>query len=49
MLTVGRISYINCYPVYGAIDRGIAPARRPNHQRHPHRPESPKWPKAPST
>jgi predicted solute-binding protein len=25
MLTVGRISYINCYPVYGAIDRGILP------------------------
>ncbi|MGV3707720.1 MAG: menaquinone biosynthesis protein, partial [Gemmatimonas sp.] len=23
MLTVGRIPYINCYPVYGAIDRGI--------------------------
>ncbi len=25
MLTVGRISYVNCYPVYGAIDRGIVP------------------------
>jgi len=25
MLRVGRISYINCYPVYGAIDRGIVP------------------------
>jgi chorismate dehydratase len=25
MLSVGRISYINCYPVYGAIDRGILP------------------------
>jgi len=23
MLRVGRISYVNCYPVYGAIDRGI--------------------------
>jgi len=23
MLRVGRIPYINCYPVYGAIDRGI--------------------------
>lgn len=23
MLSVGRIPYINCYPVYGAIDRGI--------------------------
>ncbi|HEY5062668.1 MAG TPA: MqnA/MqnD/SBP family protein, partial [Gemmatimonadaceae bacterium] len=22
-LRVGRIPYINCYPVYGAIDRGI--------------------------
>ena len=22
---VGRIQYINCYPVYGAIDRGIRP------------------------
>lgn len=25
MLRVGRIRYINCYPVYGAIDRGIIP------------------------
>lgn len=25
MITVGRIPYINCYPVYGAIDRGIVP------------------------
>ena len=24
-LRVGRISYINCYPVYGAIDRGLVP------------------------
>ncbi len=24
-MNVGRISYINCYPVYGAIDRGIVP------------------------
>ena len=23
MITVGRIPYINCYPVYGAVDRGI--------------------------
>ena len=23
MFTVGRIPYINCYPVYGAIDRGV--------------------------
>lgn len=23
MLAVGRIPYINCYPVYGAIDRGL--------------------------
>ena len=22
-MRVGRIPYINCYPVYGAIDRGI--------------------------
>ncbi|HLE57139.1 MAG TPA: menaquinone biosynthesis protein, partial [Rhodothermia bacterium] len=22
-LTIGRIPYINCYPVYGAIDRGL--------------------------
>ena len=22
-MRVGRIGYINCYPVYGAIDRGI--------------------------
>ncbi|MEO7363146.1 MAG: menaquinone biosynthesis protein [Gemmatimonadaceae bacterium] len=25
MLSVGRIPYINCYPVYGAIDRGLVP------------------------
>jgi chorismate dehydratase len=24
-MKVGRITYINCYPVYGAIDRGIVP------------------------
>lgn len=24
-MRVGRITYINCYPVYGAIDRGIIP------------------------
>ena len=24
-MRIGRISYINCYPVYGAIDRGIVP------------------------
>jgi len=24
-MRVGRIGYINCYPVYGAIDRGIVP------------------------
>ena len=24
-LRLGRIGYINCYPVYGAIDRGIVP------------------------
>ena len=24
-MRLGRISYINCYPVYGAIDRGIEP------------------------
>src|SRR5688572_30621292 len=23
MMRVGRIPYVNCYPVYGAIDRGI--------------------------
>jgi len=22
-MRVGRIGYINCYPVYGAIDRGV--------------------------
>ena len=22
-LRVGRIPYVNCYPVYGAVDRGI--------------------------
>ncbi|HYW30421.1 MAG TPA: menaquinone biosynthesis protein [Gemmatimonas sp.] len=26
-LRVGRIPYINCYPVYGGIDRGIVPLR----------------------
>jgi chorismate dehydratase len=25
MTRVGRIPYVNCYPVYGAIDRGIVP------------------------
>ncbi|MBL0939708.1 MAG: menaquinone biosynthesis protein [Gemmatimonadaceae bacterium] len=25
MLRVGRIRYINCYPVYGAIERGVVP------------------------
>ncbi len=25
MLRVGRIPYINCYPVYGGIDRGVVP------------------------
>src|SRR5476649_1082836 len=24
-MKVGRIPYINCYPVYGAVDRGIVP------------------------
>src|SRR5437899_10687728 len=24
-MAVGRSGYINCYPVYGAIDRGVAP------------------------
>src|SRR3954462_15123413 len=23
MMRIGRIPYINCYPVYGAIDRGV--------------------------
>ncbi len=23
MITLGRIPYINCYPVYGAVDRGV--------------------------
>jgi chorismate dehydratase len=25
VMRVGRIPYINCYPVYGAVDRGIVP------------------------
>jgi chorismate dehydratase len=25
VLRIGRIPYINCYPVYGAIDRGLVP------------------------
>src|SRR5438046_9252879 len=24
-MRVGRIGYINCYPVYGGIDRGVIP------------------------
>ena len=24
-MRVGRIPYVNCYPVYGAIDRGLVP------------------------
>jgi len=26
-MRIGRIPYVNCYPVYGAIDRGIVPLR----------------------
>jgi chorismate dehydratase len=26
-MRVGRIPYVNCYPVYGAIDRGVVPLR----------------------
>lgn len=26
-MRVGRIAYVNCYPVYGAIDRGVVPLR----------------------
>ncbi|HSY80250.1 MAG TPA: MqnA/MqnD/SBP family protein, partial [Gemmatimonadaceae bacterium] len=22
-LRIGRIAYVNCYPVYGAVDRGV--------------------------
>ena len=25
MMRIGRIPYVNCYPVYGAIDRGAVP------------------------
>ena len=25
MMRVGRIPYVNCYPVYGAVDRGLVP------------------------
>src|SRR5688572_28100284 len=25
MMRVGRIPYVNCYPVYAAIDRGVVP------------------------
>src|SRR3954464_7442112 len=24
-MRIGRIPYINCYPVYGAVDRGLVP------------------------
>ena len=24
-MRLGRIPYINCYPIYGAIDRGLVP------------------------
>ena len=27
-MRLGRIPWINCYPVYGAIDRGVVPRRR---------------------
>jgi chorismate dehydratase len=27
LLRVGRIPYVNCYPVYGAVDRGTVPLR----------------------
>lgn len=26
-MRIGRIPYVNCYPVYGAIDRGLVPLR----------------------
>lgn len=26
-MRIGRIPYVNCYPVYGAIDRGVVPLR----------------------
>lgn len=26
-MRIGRIAYVNCFPVYGAIDRGIVPLR----------------------
>ena len=27
-MRLGRIPWINCYPVYGAIDRGLVPVAR---------------------
>jgi len=26
MIRLGRIGYVNCYPIYGAMDRGIVAA-----------------------
>ena len=48
-MRVGRIPYINCYPVYGAIDRGIVPLDGRARRRRADRAESRRWPPARST
>ena len=48
-MRLGRIPWINCYPVYGAIDRGLVPVRRRGRDRHRLRPQRPAWPPASST
>ncbi len=38
-MRLGRIPWINCYPVYGAIDRGVVPLRRRARDRDRVRPQ----------
>ena len=40
-MRLGRIPWINCYPVYGAIDRGIVPLPRGAGDRHRRRAQRP--------
>ena len=43
-MRVGRIPYINCYPVYGAIDRGIVPLDGRAGRRRADGAQSRRWP-----
>ncbi len=41
LMRLGRIGYVNCYPVYGAMDRGVVPPPADARDRHPGRAERP--------